>query len=236
MTCKGCVTKAKSELLKIGDVTEAEVQLQSPQAKISMQRHIPVTALQSALSKAGQFTITEIDGGMNHPINKEDGNTESWLKVYKPIFIIGAFISGITLLIEFSLNNFAWERWMQHFMAAFFIVFSFFKLLDIKGFAESYATYDIIARKWQGWGYVYTFTELALGIAYLLKFNPLLTNGVTFAVMSISLAGVVQSVLNKRKIQCACLGSVFKLPMSTITIVEDAVMIGMSAFMILKSV
>jgi len=72
-----------------------------------------------------------------------------------------------------------------------------------------------------------------LGIAYLINFNPLITNLVTFLVMSISIIGVLQSVLNKRKIQCACLGAVFKLPMSTITIIEDALMIGMSGVMLI---
>jgi len=129
-------------------------------------------------------------------------------------------------------GNFNWETWTQNFMAAFFLVFSFFKMLDIKGFAESYATYDIAAKKWMWWGYVYPFIELFLGLAYLSRFNLLATNIITFAVMSISIIGVLQSVLNKRKIQCACLGAVFNLPMSTITILEDALMIGMSAVMI----
>jgi hypothetical protein len=55
-------------------------------------------------------------------------------------------------------------------------------------------------------------------------------------VMSISIIGVLLSVLSKRIIRCACLGSVFNLPMSTITIVEDALMIVMSATMILNLV
>ena len=50
--------------------------------------------------------------------------------------------------------------------------------------------------------------------------------------MSISIIGVLQAVLNKKKIQCACLGAVFKLPMSTITIIEDALMILMSGIMV----
>ena len=52
---------------------------------------------------------------------------------------------------------------MRHFMAGFFIVFAFFKLLNIQGFADSYRMYDIVAAKWPGWGYVYPFVELALG-------------------------------------------------------------------------
>lgn len=159
--------------------------------------------------------------------------TASWLITYKPIFIIGAFITGITLLVEAAKGGFSWDNWMQNFMAAFFLVFSFFKLLDLKGFAESFSTYDIIAKKWLGWGYVYAFIELGLGIAYLLKFNPLVTNTVTLVVMSISIVGVLQSVLNKKKIKCACLGAIFNLPMSTITIIENGLMITMSLITII---
>jgi hypothetical protein len=124
-------------------------------------------------------------------------------------------------------------QWMQHFMAAFFLVFSFFKLLNLKGFAESYQMYDIVAKRFNGWAYIYPFIELALGLAFLLNFNVVLTNSVTFLVMGISIIGVLQSVLNKKQIQCACLGAVFNLPMSTITIIEDLLMIGMSAWMLL---
>ena len=59
MTCGGCVAVAKSELLKIGDVVEANVQLASPQATIVMENHIPVSELQKALAKAGNYIITE---------------------------------------------------------------------------------------------------------------------------------------------------------------------------------
>jgi len=232
MTCGNCVAKAKSQLLMLGDVTEAEVQLTSPQATITMQKHIPVSALQDALSKAGNYIITEADGGMHHMAATEEKT--SWLGTYKPILLIGAFITGLTLLVEATSAAFSWESWMQHFMAAFFLVFSFFKMLDLKGFAESYATYDIVAKKWMGWGYVYAFIELLLGVAFLIRFNPFITNAVTFVVMTISIIGVLQTVLNKRKIKCACLGAIFNLPMSTVTIIEDGLMIAMSAIMLLQ--
>jgi cation transport ATPase len=231
MTCGNCVAKAKSSLLMLGDVSAAEIQLAAPQASITMQKHIPVTVLQDALNKAGGYTITEADGGMHHTVPAEEAG--SWLDTYKPILLIGAYITGATLLIEIVGNGFNWHTWMQHFMAGFFLVFSFFKLLNLKGFAESYSTYDIIAKKWVNWGYVYAFIELGLGIAYLINFKPILTNAVTLVVMTVSIVGVLQSVLNKRKIQCACLGAVFNLPMSTITIIEDAAMIAMSGAMLL---
>jgi copper chaperone CopZ len=234
LTCNGCVAKAKSELLKLGEVTEAKVQLNEPQATITMVKHIPTGILQNALNKAGNYTITEADEGMHDAMEVEE--TKSWFTVYKPIIIVGSYITGITILIEASRGIFVLQEWMMNFMAGFFLVFSFFKFLDVKGFAESYSSYDIIAKKWMKWGYVYAFIELALGISFLLRWNPLLINGVTFAVMSVSIIGVLQSVLNKSKIKCACLGTVFDLPMSTITIIEDALMILMSAVMLITMI
>jgi hypothetical protein len=51
--------------------------------------------------------------------------------------------------------------------------------------------------------------------------------------MSVSIIGVLKSLLNKRAIRCACLGTVFNLPMGTVTVIEDGLMIAMSLLMIL---
>ena len=121
---------------------------------------------------------------------------------------------------------------MRNFMAGFFLTFSFFKFLDLKGFVESYAMYDIIAKRFKQWGYIYAFTELALGIAFLMDFNPFITNLTVIIIIGISIIGVLQSIMYKSKIQCVCLGAVFKLPMSTVTIIEDELMIIMSVIMV----
>ncbi|MBE7173620.1 MAG: cation transporter [Williamsia sp.] len=231
LTCKGCVAKAKSALLTIGDITDAEVQLEAPQATLGMLRHVPVQTLQQALHKAGNYTIQEADGGM-HQGHQTAAPTQSWLATYKPILLVFAFILGTTLLIEAARGRFMWMEWMGNFMAGFFLVFSFFKLLNLAGFAQSYSAYDVVARKWRGWGYVYPFVELGFGIAYLLHWAPFFTGTLTLLVMGVSIAGVLQTLFKKRKIQCACLGDVFNLPMSTVTVIEDGLMIGMSIAMI----
>ena len=121
---------------------------------------------------------------------------------------------------------------MRFFMAGFFLVFSFFKLLDINAFADAYSRYDLLAMRWRGWGLIYPFVELGLGMAYLANVNPQATHLVTILVMGFSAVGVIQAVANKTQIQCACLGTVFKLPMSTVTIVEDVGMVLMAAAML----
>jgi len=225
MTCGNCVSKVKSALLMIPYVSEVEVSKESGSATITMEKHIPLNDLQNALDSKYQIAA------MGHSEMAEQ--SKSWLSTYKPVILIFAYILVSTLLIQFAHAVFNWMQWMQHFMAGFFLVFSFFKLLNINGFAESYQMYDVVAKHFKGWAYIYVFIELALGLAFLVNFNSFLTNLITLLVMSVSIVGVLQSVLNKKKIQCACLGDVFNLPMSTVTIIEDALMIGMSAVMLL---
>jgi hypothetical protein len=190
-----------------------------------MDKHIAISDLQKALPEKYKISA------LHHSEITEQ--TKSWFETYKPILLIFFYITLVTLLGQVFNHHFDGMQWMQHFMAGFFLVFSFFKMLNLKGFAESYVMYDVVAKRLPAWAYIYAFTELALGLAFLINFNPLITNSVTFVVMSISIIGVLQSVLNKKKIQCACLGAVFNLPMSTVTIIEDALMIAMSGIMLI---
>lgn len=226
MTCTSCEAKVKSALLMVENVTNVEVSKDTHSATITMEKHIPLATLQKALDD--KYTIT----AEQHSETTEE--IKSWFQTYKPIIVIFIYVLGVSVLAQINNATIDGMLTMRYFMAGFFLVFSFFKMLDLKGFAESYKMYDVIAKKIPSWAYIYAFIELGLGIAYLIDFNPIITNAVTFVVMSISIIGVLQSVLNKRKIQCACLGAVFNLPMSTVTIIEDALMIAMSAIMLIQ--
>ncbi len=225
MTCSSCEAKVKSALLTIENITNVIVSKDTETATITMDKHIALSDLQKVLDNKYQISA------INH--NEIAEQTKSWFETYKPILLIFFYITLVTGLVQFTNHHFDIMQWMQHFMAGFFLVFSFFKLLNLKGFAESYVMYDVLAKQIPVWAYLYVFIELGLGIGYLINFNPILTNSITVIVMSISIIGVLQSVLNKKKIQCACLGAVFNLPMSTVTIIEDALMIAMSGIMLL---
>ena len=220
MTCNNCVAKIKSELLKMPDVISVEVSLVNKNATIEMSRHISTSELQQAISPNKKYVITE-----NNLEIKEEA--KSFVQTYKPILLIFFYITLISSAVTFNYQlNF--HDWMNLFMAQFFLAFSFFKFLNLKAFAESYSMYDIVAQKIKSHGFIYPFIELALGIAYLTAFNPTFTNAATILVMGISSIGVIRSVINKQKIQCACLGAVFNLPMSTVTIIEDLLMVAMA--------
>ena len=227
MTCGSCEVKVKSALLTLAEVTTVEVSKEKNTAIITMDEHIALSDLQNALDNKYQISAK------NH--NETIEQTKSWFTTYKPVLLIFTYIFLATVLIELTSASINPMRGMRHFMAGFFLTFSFFKFLNLTGFKDSYVMYDIIARKFPNWGYIYAFIELALGIAFLINFNPIITNSVTFLVMSVSIVGVLKTVLDKKSIKCACLGDIFNLPMSTVTIIEDGLMIIMSIGMLIMA-
>lgn len=230
MTCGSCVARVKSGLLKLGDVLSAEIQLQSPQAVISMSKHIATAVLQQAIEKAGDFTISDLTSETH--FTKADAIAEEKPSYY-PIFLIFGYIGLASTLVQVVRHSFSWMQWMSDFMAGFFFVFSFFKMMNLRGFADGYRSYDVVAKHFPAWGFIYPFIELGLGIAFLTGFNPVITGISTFFIMGISSIGVIQSLLKKQTFQCACLGTVIKLPLSKVTLAEDLLMAGMSAVMVL---
>jgi copper chaperone CopZ len=240
MTCDGCSAKVKLLLKRIPDVTDVKVNREAGEVDVTMSKHVPTPALQDALKEYPKYQLTEKEHHHGKPERnifaeqpaQPEEDKRTWIQTYKPILIIAGYITLVSALVAFNNESFNGMLFMRAFMAGFFLTFSFFKMLDLKGFANSYAMYDVVAMKVPAWGYIYAFIEFALGIAFATNFEPVITNAVTAVVMSVSLIGVLQSVLNKKKIQCACLGAVFNLPMSTVTIIEDGLMILMSVGML----
>lgn len=160
-----------------------------------------------------------------------------WFATYRPLLLILVYLVTVSVLVQLPKNGWEgvhWHETMRYFMAGFFLIFSFFKLLDISAFADAYEGYDVLARRWRGWGLIYPLVELALGIAYLANWNPLITNWATLIVMGFSVIGVIQAKLHKRSIRHVGFGMVFKLPMSTVTFIEDVGMVAMATLAILN--
>jgi hypothetical protein len=152
----------------------------------------------------------------------------------KDYFLFGGvilFIFLMSFLLEYLKDGFSGQRLMREFMGVFFLVFGIFKLLDLKGFVMSYIGYDVIARKFTGYAYAYPFIELLLALGYFL--NIFATNYATLILMVIGSIGVTRELLRGSKIKCACLGTYIKLPLTTVSLVEDLSMGAMALALIL---
>ena len=233
MHCASCADKIQAAVRGITGVMDVSVSFQNGVARVTAREPIDTSAFKSAVSSAGAFEVTAVRNEESAPAPdaQAGGDTQEPQSLY-PLFLIVGFLVGITLLIAQSTDTWALEPMMCHFMAGFFLVFAFFKLLDIPGFVSAYRGYDLIASKVPAWGWAYPFVELALGVAYLLALAPLATNAVTLVLMLVGAAGVLKALLDKRAIRCACLGTALNLPMTKVTLVEDLTMAAMAAVML----
>lgn len=155
------------------------------------------------------------------------------LRDFLPLLIIFIVIVLFTLTRQIVVGEWNIMNAMNDFMAAFFIVFGLFKIINWRGFVQAYKIYDLLAKQSTLYAYAYPLIELSLGIAYLFRLYPIATNLVTFILMTISSIGVALELTKSGYIVCACLGAVFKLPMTYVTLAEDLLMAGMALGMLL---
>lgn len=209
MTCGGCARKVESALQAVA--ASASVTLDPPRATVPGSN---LEQMNAALAAIGSYRASPVTQTFVLP---------GFVKTYYPLFLVLGLVAVAAL---------AGDSWMMSFMAGFFIVFGAFKLLDVPAFAASYARYDIIAKRLPVWGYLYPFVELGLGFAFLFWYQMQASTWLALGLSLVGAIGVIQSVQRKETIQCACLGTVFKLPMSTVTIVENLGMAVMAGWML----
>jgi hypothetical protein len=115
-------------------------------------------------------------------------------------------------------------------MAGFFLGLSFFKFLNLKAFSESFSSYDPIAQRFLNYGLVYPFIEFILGLMFISGKVLMIANAITIFILVVTTIGVVKKLQSKSQFQCACLGTTFSLPLSSVTVFENALMIMMAVY------
>jgi len=231
MTCSGCKASVEKAIQSIDSVTDVSVNLEQSEAVVSMTKHISIKKLQDALSDKFQIFETNTSKNLFDTIDIQENNS-SQLRQLFPLFLIFGYITAIAIL----LNIRAWDtsNFMLDFMGLFYFVFSFFKFLDLKGFSESFKMYDPLAKVVPKYGVVYPFIELGLGLLFITRVQIPLALIITIIILGITTFGVTKTLLDKKSIQCACLGTTLKLPMTKATFIENTIMIIMAVWMLIK--
>lgn len=154
------------------------------------------------------------------------------MKKFLPLIVIFIIILAFTTLTTTMTGEPNLMFVMQMFMSGFFIVFGLFKIIKWKGFVTAYKEYDVLAMRSTTYAYLYPLIEIALGIAYFTAWNLVFINIVTIIIMLISAYGVWLKLKKREEIPCACLGVVFKIPMTKVTLFEDLLMAIMALIML----
>jgi len=234
MTCSNCKATIEKNLNELQDIEGVEVNLEKGEATISMSKHIDTTELQKALPSKYRISERQVknvfasESASNFEIEQE----KSKLQQLKPLLLILFYIAASSVLLHYK--NWSWSEAMLDFMGLFYIVFSFFKMLDLKGFPESFRMYDPLAKRVPVYGWIYPFIETTLGLMFLMRFEVEIALIVTLVVLGITTIGVTKTLLDKKSIRCACLGTALKLPMTEATFIENAIMIVMAVLMLIN--
>ncbi|TGV02486.1 heavy-metal-associated domain-containing protein [Flavivirga rizhaonensis] len=227
MTCNSCRISVEDKLNAIDGISNATVNLEKAEASIEMSKHISLNILQKVLSD--KYSISE--NNVSSISNVKEKKSE--FRQLFPLFLIFGYITAASILINYRSWN--GTDFMLDFMGLFYIVFSFFKLLDLKGFPESFKMYDPLAKVMPIYSWIYPFIELVLGILFLMRVQIPIALIITLVILGITTIGVTKTLLKKKTIQCACLGTALKLPMTKATFIENSIMIVMAIVMLIKT-
>ena len=225
MTCSSCVATVTKAIESIRNVKNVTVSLDPGLAVVESNEDVSVDVIQSMLPNKFSVKAFEYYGEINNVVK------EPYLAKLFPLILILSYISLTSIIINFGRSL---DDLMMDFMGIFFIVFSFFKFLDYKSFPNSFAMYDPLAKALPLYGWIYPFIETILGLMFLFRFQLFTSIIITILLLSITTYGVVNVLKNKQTIQCACLGTAIKLPMTIATLIENGIMIIMALISILR--
>jgi cation transport ATPase len=230
MTCNNCKASVEKYLNDLPHISHVSIDLAKGEAEITTDKHLASEVLQNALPE--KYTVSEKDGGnVQTSTNAPEKSLEKTkLQQLKPLLLILFYITTAGVLLQYK--DWSWREFMLDFMGLFYIVFAFFKMLDLKGFPESFKMYDPLAKRLPIYGWIYPFIETALGIMFLMRYEVDLALIMTLVVLGITTIGVTKTLMDKKSIRCACLGTALKLPMTEATFIENTIMIAMAALML----
>ena len=146
------------------------------------------------------------------------------IKSYLPIIYIyfSSILSVVFLILFFSLS---FREIVLYFLGIFILIFSFLKIINFKGFVDSFTEYDFISQKIKLYAYLFPFFELIFGLLFLFKIEILYLEVLCLIFFAINLVSVVNALTKKKKFVCACLGGLFEVPLSHVSLVENITMI-----------
>ncbi|MFB6209829.1 MAG: MauE/DoxX family redox-associated membrane protein [Candidatus Nanohaloarchaea archaeon] len=159
---------------------------------------------------------------------------------FRPLIGVFGFVAVSTASITYFRSDYSIMSIGKTFMSMFFLTFGSFKLYNLEGFREAFMNYDPVAEKSSLYATLYPFLEVSIGLLYFLllhvSFQMLAISvfSLTILLMVMNGSGVLHALREGRDLQCACLGNVFNVPMTWVTLTEDSLMALMAFWMLLS--
>ncbi|MBD66226.1 MAG: glutaredoxin family protein [Halobacteriovoraceae bacterium] len=162
---------------------------------------------------------------------KQEGTT------YQPIIAIFSSTFIMALAFIWSRGNLAFIPFVESFIALSMCVLAILKLRDLYSFSNQFVTYDLLARKYVNYSYIYPFAEFFAGAGMIASVLTPLVALTSIFIGSIGAISVIKAVyVEKRDIKCACVGGDSNVPLGFISLTENVMMLGMGIWMLYSKV
>lgn len=224
MTCEGCANSIKETLESNEFISSANISLQDENINIVSDKNFTLIELNSLIDNLGEYKIYE---------EKLASKIIEYFSSKKTLLLALLLVLISSLSLQVEKDSFDLNEWMISYMGIFFLLFSFLKLIDVRGFSGSFKKYDLISKIIPSFAITYPFVELFLALAFLSGYLLFASYIMTIIFMASQFFGVFISLQKKEVIKCACMGSSISIDISTLTLIENLVMILMSSYMII---
>lgn len=148
---------------------------------------------------------------------------------YRPVIAIFAMAALMALAASFgSVSHAGPVRVVEAFVAFATCLLALQKLRDVESFSTMFLGYDLLARRWVPYAYVYPFAEALVGLLMLARALPWVSVPVALLIGGVGVVSVAYAVyVQKREVKCACVGGGANVPLGFVSLTENLMMVGM---------
>ncbi len=152
---------------------------------------------------------------------------------YRPVIAI--FATAFLMALGLSLAMFETVftlRMLEWFISISMVFLALQKLQDVESFSTMFLNYDLLARRWVRYGYIYPYGEALAGLLMVAGIATWLSAPVAIFIGSIGALSVFKAVfVDKRELKCACVGGASNVPLGFVSLTENLMMVAMGLWM-----
>ena len=155
---------------------------------------------------------------------------------YTPVLVVFAVAALIALAVDWLSLGTITTRVLPNFIATAMILLAMLKLQDVERFSTMFLNYDLLARRWVPYGYVYPFAEAIAGVLMVSGALTWLSVPIALFIGTVGAVSVFKAVyIDRRELKCACVGGSSNVPLGFVSLTENLMMIAMALWMALAA-
>ena len=161
---------------------------------------------------------------------KQDATT------YQPVIALFSVAALMAIAVTYLTSETEFiGRTIEWFISISMVLLGLQKLQDVEKFSTMFLNYDLLARRWVRYGYIYPFVETGAGLLMMAGVLTWLSAPAALFVATIGAVSVFKAVyIDKRELKCACVGGDSNVPLGFVSLTENLMMIGMAIWMLAK--